>query len=193
MKIKDFNEIRMGHAFRRRLARVPDGDVLVIQPKNISLEGSISFGGEAPLRTKASAVKPLQPNDVLIVNRGRFAAAVFDLTTSERWIVPSSILVLSVREESILPEYIACYFNSAKGQRLFRRHCEQTTIPFISTANLGNMNIPIPPIERQQSLVAYDTAVTRYARLANRKQELYRLILNRELMLEEQPGKRSEQ
>ena len=193
MRVKDFCEIRMGHAFRQRITRVPDGNVLVIQPKNITQEGSFSFREEAPVRTKASTAKPLQSKDVLVVNRGRFAAAVFDLPASERWIVPSSILVLSINKKSILPEYIACYFNSANGQRLFQRHCEQTTIPFISTENLKNMDIPIPPIERQRSLVAYDTTVTRYARLANRKQELYRLILNRELMLEEEPEKRRAQ
>jgi restriction endonuclease S subunit len=193
MRIKDFSEIRMGHAFRQRLVRVPDGNVLVIQPKNITLDGSISFREGTPLRIKTPAAKPLQPKDVLVVNRGRFAAAVFDLSTSERWIVPSSILVLSINTRSILPEYVTCYFNSADGQRLFQRHCEQTTIPFISTANLKNMDIPIPPIERQRSLVAYDSAVTQYARLASRKQELYGLILNRELMLEEHSIKRSVQ
>jgi len=174
----------MGHAFRQRLTRVPDGNVLVIQPKNIAALGSVSFGDKPPLRTDASAAKPLQPKDVLVVNRGRFAAAVFDLPDSDTWIVPSSILVLSVTEQTVLPEYVACYLNSANGQRLFQCHCEQTTVPFISTGNLGQIDIPIPSLDRQRSLVAYERATARYALLANRKQELYRQILNHELMPE---------
>ena len=30
MRIKNFSDIRMGHAFRRRIVRVPDGNVLVV-------------------------------------------------------------------------------------------------------------------------------------------------------------------
>lgn len=193
MRIRDFGDIRIGHAFRQRLTRIPGGKVMVIQPKNIGPQGSISFGDECPLRTDVAVTRSLQSKDVLVVNRGRFAAAVFDLPESDTWIVPSSILVLSVNQQSVLPEYVACYFNSANGQRLFQRHCEQTTVPFISAGNLGNMDIPIPPLDRQRSLVAFDGATARCALLTNRKQELYRQILNHELMPEEQSMRRRTQ
>jgi restriction endonuclease S subunit len=193
MRIRDFGDIRMGHVFRQRLARVPGGKVMVIQPKNIGPQGSISFGDEGPLQTDVTVTRPLRPKDVLVVNRGRFAAAVFDLPESDTWIVPSSILALSVNEQSVLPEYVACYFNSAHGQRLFRLHCEQTTVPFISAGNLGHMDIPIPPLERQRSLVAFDRTAAKYSLLSNRKQELYRQILNHELMPEEQSMRRRTQ
>ena len=187
MRIRDFGDIRMGHAFRQRLARMPGGKVMVIQPKNIGPQGSISFEGGCPLQTDVAVTRPLRSKDVLVVNRGRFAAAVFDLPESDTWIVPSSILVLSVNEQSVLPEYVACYLNSANGQRLFQRHCEQTTVPFISTGNLGHMDIPIPPLGRQRSLIAFDRAAARYALLSNRKRELLRGILNRELRMLDLP------
>lgn len=183
MKVRDFCDIRMGFAFRQRLTRVPDGNVLVIQPKNITLDGAISFGVEGPLRTDATVSRSLRPKDVLVSNRGRFAAAVFDLPELDPWIVPSSILILSVNTQGVLQEYLACYFNSAVGQRLLRRHWEQTTVPFISAKNLGHVDIPIPSLDRQHSLVAFDNAVARFARLSKRKMELMRGILNRELRM----------
>ena len=192
MKIRKFCDIRIGHAFRKRLTNVPDGNVKVIQPKNILSGGSISFGNEEPLRTDASITRPLMPKDVLVVNRGRFAAAVFEPQDSATWIVPSSVLVLSITSQSVLPEYVACYFNSTNGQRLFSRHCEQTTVPFIGAGNLRHMSIPVPSLERQQALVACGDFVARYAHLTNRKQELCRQILDYELNLEEQStGRRS--
>ena len=181
MKIRKFCDISMGHAFRSRLANVPDGNVQVIQPKNILSGGSISFGNEEPLRTDVPASRSLAPKDVLVVNRGRFAAAVFEPRDSATWIVPSSVLVLSITNQSVLPEYVACYFNSTNGQRLFSRHCEQTTIPFIGAGNLGRMSIPVPSLERQQALIACGEFVTRYAQLTKRKQELMREIVNYEL------------
>ncbi len=184
MKINNFSKIRTGHTFRKGLLHVPSGNVLVVQPKNIALQGSISFDNGEPLRTDASAARPLQPKDVLVVSRGRFAAAVFDPPGSDTYIVPSSILVLSLKKSSVLPEYVACLFNSTRGQRLFQRHCEQTTIPYISAANLGQMDIPIPSIDRQRALVAYEGLVARHAWLTSRKQELLRGIMNRELGIE---------
>jgi len=172
---------------------VLDGNVMVIQPKNISPEGFISFGQGEPLRTDMSVSKPLQPDDILIVNRGRFSAAVFDLPKSEIWIVPSSILVLSLKAESVLPEYVACYFNASNGQQLFRRHCERTTVPFISARNLANIDIPIPSLDRQKALTAFETAAAKYARLSNRKQVLFRHILSHELASDEQSMRRREQ
>ena len=186
MKVKDFCDIRIGHAFRQRLERVQGGNVRVIQPKNITREGSISFEDEFPLQMDTSVTRSIRPKDVLVVNRGRFAAAVFALPESDTWIVPSSILILSVNEQLVLPEYVACCFNSVYGQLLFRRHCEQTTVPFISARNLGQIDIAIPPLDRQQSLVAFNKVVARHALLCNRKQELYRQILDNELIPEKQ-------
>ena len=192
MRIEEFSDIRIGHAFRSRLANVSDGGVLVIQPKNILSGGSISFGDEGPLRTDASVTKPLMPKDVLVVNRGRFAATVFEPQDPATWIVPSSVVVLSITSQSVLPEYVVCYFNSTNGQRLFSRHCEQTTIPFIGAGNLGRMSIPVPSLERQHALVACGDFVARYAQLTNRKQELCKQILDYELNLQEQStGRRS--
>ena len=174
----------MGHAFRERLANMPEGDVMVIQPKNISSEGRVSFSKGEPLQIDASVSKPLRRGDVLVVNRGRFAATVFDLPEAGTWIAPSSILVLSVKRESILPEYVACYFNSPEGQRMFRRHYEQTTVPFISTKNMANMDIPIPSMERQRSLIAFEKSVKEYTRLTSRKRELQKQILSHAMVNE---------
>jgi len=193
LQIKDFCDIRMGHSFRHRLTTMPDGNVMVIQPRNISLEGFVSFGQGEPVRTDVSVSTPLQPDDILIVNRGRFSAAVFDLPESETWIVPSSILVLSLKAESVLPEYVACYFNSSSGQQLLWCHCEHSTVPFISARNLANIDIPIPPLDRQKSLIAFEKAAAKYACLSNRKQVLFRHILSHELASDEKSMRRRAQ
>lgn len=193
MRIRDCCDIRIGHSFRQRIATVLDGNVMVIQPKNISPEGFVSFDQGEPVRTDVSVSKPLQQDEVLIVNRGRFSAAVFDLPNSDTWIVPSSILVLSLKEELVLPEYVACYFNSSNGQKLLRRHCERSTVPFISARNLANIDIPIPPLDRQTALIAFKKAAAKYARLSNRKQVLFRHILSHELASDEKSMRRRAQ
>ncbi|MDY0295859.1 MAG: restriction endonuclease subunit S [Acidobacteriota bacterium] len=184
MRIGDFCVIRSGHAFRGRILNVSGGNKRVIQPRNIGDEGAVFFSADEPLRVNVSGGKPLKPKDVLVVNRGRFAATVFNQEEPGSWIVPASILVLSVTSPAVLPEYVVCYINSAGGQRLFQRHIEQSTIPYISPTNLGSMDIPIPSLERQVLMVECCTAAARYAKLINRKQEIYREILDHELKRE---------
>lgn len=192
MKINDFSVIRSGHGFRERLANNPKGAFCVIQPKNICPDGLVFFNSEAPLRMEASAPKVLQPKEVLFVSRGRFSAAVFEPIDDGPWIVPSSILVLTLKSNRVLPEYMVCVFNSAHGQALLQRHCEQTTVPYISAQTLGSIDIPVPSLARQATLVALDRAASKRGRLLNRKQELIRLILNHELINDEQALKGNE-
>jgi len=190
MRIKEFCTIRVGHAFRKRLEHVPGGGVKVIQPKNISAAGVLSFQDEEPWQSTVSSSNQLLPGDVLFVNRGRFAATVFNLRDPGPWIVPSSILILSIKDKSVLPEYVTLFFNSANGQKLFHRHFERTTVPFISTSNLANMDIPVPSMEKQLALVDFETTHKEYAQLSNRKLELQRQILSHELTKAERSIKR---
>jgi hypothetical protein len=44
------------------------------------------------------------------------------------------------------------------------------------------MDIPVPSLQKQRALIAFEKAVGKYARLSNRKQELHREILNHKLM-----------
>lgn len=163
---------------------------MVIQPKNISPDGYLYFGPDEPLRTDLSQPKQLAAGDVLLVSRGRFSAVVFDRPESESWIASSSILILTDLKNSVMPEYVACYFNSAGGQKMFRRYIEQSTISFISTAKLAEMDIPVPPVERQKALIALDKTTRDYARLTDRKQELQKQILDYTLETEIQSIRR---
>ena len=181
MRVRDFSQIRMGHTFRRGLRPVLGGTVAVIQPKNISGDGTLYFDDRVPVRVDVAESKAVSPRDVLVVNRGRFSAAVFGLEEGGPYIVPSSVLVLTVTNQDVLPEFVALYLNSASGQRMFWRHQETTTVPFISTGNLARMDIPIPPLPRQRALGELQRANREYARLTERKLELRRQILNHEL------------
>ena len=191
MKINEFCTIRMGYAFRKRLEHMPGGSVKVIQPKNISVSGILSFEDDEPLWTDVSSSNPLQSGDVLLVNRGRFAATVFNLHEPGPWIAPSSILILSIKDKSVLPEYVTLFFNSPNGQKLFRLHLEKTTVPLISAKNLATMDIPVPPLEKQLALIDFEATNREYAQLSSRKLELQRQILRHELTKAERSIKRS--
>lgn len=174
-KFKEFCDARTGHSFRRKAMPEPDGNVLVIQPKDITSDGGIYQDDLERLHVKAS--KLLKKGDILLTSRGRFAAAVFDLER-DNYIVPASIIILSLRVDWVIPEYVALYLNSASGQKLLNRHLETTTVPFIGISNLEGIAIPIPAIEKQRVLAKIDTGHRRCGQLTSRKLQLHKQILN---------------
>ena len=82
------------------------------------------------------------------------------------------------------------FFNSINGQKLFSRHLEKTTVPFISARNLAGMDIPVPSKAKQIALIDFEKANREYARLSNRKLQLQKLILSYELTKEERSSER---
>ena len=181
MKIKEFAKARVGHSFRKRLVNIPDGVSKVIEPKNISSGGALILEGTDLIHSDIRMLSPLKAGDVLISNKGRFAAAVFDIPDKHTWIVPASIIVLTITDSNILPGYIALYMNSANGQKQFQKLNEVSTVPFVSRTNLMEMDIPIPALEKQHLLVTFGTANRRYAELTMKKHSLMNNILNNEL------------
>lgn len=181
MKIKEFGKTRVGHSFRKRLVSIPDGVSKVIEPKNISSDGVLILEEKDFVHSDVRMLPPLKTGDVLISNKGRFAAAVFDIPDKDTWIVPASIIVLTITDCNILPGYIALYMNSANGQKQFQKLNEVSTVPFVSRTNLMEMDIPVPTLEKQHLLVTFGTANRRYAELTMKKHSLMNYILNNEL------------
>lgn len=173
-KLKSISQLcsaRMGYSFRQAPHFVADGTTLVIEPKDVTDEGVLTI--DRTSRVALTAENRLNKGDILLINRGRFTATVFNGTIKEPCVATSAFLVVTPKNPTqLLPEYLALFFNSTTGQNLFRRLTETTTIPFISLRNLKFIKIPIPPIERQKALATLDQMNKDYARLSARKLHL---------------------
>jgi len=182
MNKSEIYEVKAGMAFRSRIVHCPTGNITVLQPKDIGDDGVLQ-GGDL-CRVEMDPVKPdrlLKRGDVLLSNRGRFAAAMYD-GEIENCIAAGSLLVLTIRDGAeVLPEYLALYLNSEEGRRELGRLDETTTIPYISRKNLEQVDIPIPAMEKQKRLVALEKAKLRFTELAARKAELINGFITHEL------------
>lgn len=181
MQIKDFCTTRVGHSFRKRVVNDPEGVTRVVLPGNISEDGFLKFANAPPLHTTITSKRPLRNGEILLQNKGRFAAAVFNMPENECWITPASVIILTLNTKEVLPEYIALYMNSTKGQQKLSKLKELSSIPFITRPNLEKINIPIPKIEKQQMLVDLNKAIAKYKELTEQKTKLLINIMNSEL------------
>ena len=180
-RIKEICELRLGHSFRKRLVCVPEGTTKVIHPSDIAEDGILRLNSEEEFYTDVIPRNPLKTNEVLFLNKGRFAAAVFRMPDDECWVVPSSVIVLTVITKDIIPEYLALYLNSSKGQKQIERLKEVSSIPFVTRHNLMELRVPIPELPKQHNLVDLNTTIHQFREKLTRKSEILVNILNSEL------------
>ncbi len=171
----------MGYSFRGAPACIEDGNALVIQPKDVTSAGILKV--ETPCLVNFTAGKSLNKGDVLLINRGRFTACVFEDTLRMPCIATSAFLILTPKDPAqLLPDYLALFLNSTEGQTILKRLNKTTTIPFISLSNVESIVIPVPPLDMQKKLVALEQAKQRFAQLTARKTELLNRIINHQLI-----------
>ena len=181
MRIRDFCTTRVGHSFRKKVINDTEGTTKIVRPGNILENGFLEFTNSPPLQTSITSKRPLRNGEILVLNKGRFAAAVFNMPGNECWITPASVIILTLNTKEVLPEYIALYLNSTKGQRKLNSVKELSSIPFVTRPNLEKINIPIPTLEKQQKLIDLNTAISKFKEHTNRKAELLINIINSEL------------
>ena len=170
----------MGYSFRQKPDCIADGNVLLIQPKDVTHDGFLDASDL--WRTDLPVEKRLSNGDVLLINRGRFTAGVFNGAIKEPCVATSAFLIFTAKEPSqLLPEYLALFFNSADGQNLFKRLTMTTTIPFIGLGHLESIEIPLPSIERQKALATFGELNKAYLRLSSRKAELQKQIIDQQI------------
>lgn len=79
--------------------------------------------------------------------------AVYIDEESEGMIIPSLMAIIRVNSKMINNEYLAHYLNSTNVKRALQMQVKGTTISMIKTKDLQDIEVVIPTMEKQKSLV----------------------------------------
>lgn len=183
-KLSQIADIVSGYTFRGSIENDPNGDIFVLQAKNIGTNQDIAETTDFSIVSDKSIRNPyfLEHNDILIVSRGSgvgsFRSTVF--ASNEKRVMPSSsVHVLRIQDVTVLPKYVSLYLNSEVGQKaLLQIVTGGSYIQSILVKNLIDFEIPIPPIHTQKSIIALHENITEQERILKRKQELQKNIIN---------------
>lgn len=173
-KLAELATIRMGYPFRSRIEPVRDGDLAVIQMRDID-ENRVRL--EDALRIVLPdgwADHALHAGDLLFRSRGQSNGAA--LVPEGLGMAVASAPLVRIRPRRVLPEYLAWFLNSPAAQAQLASVAEGTSVRMISTGSLGAVEIPLPP-ESVQHRIA-EAAV-----LVDQEQTLMALIASRRLRL----------
>ncbi len=183
-KVKDIANIASGYTFRESIKKDEKQDILVVQAKNISTEQDI-FSEDDLVGVSHEGIRNpylLEHNDILIVAKGStpssFKSSVFS-SHARNVIAASSLHIIRINDVTVLPKYVSLYFNSIEGQKVITRIVSGGSyIQNILIRDLSDLEIPIPPIHIQKSIIALHENLVLQEKILAQKHEIKKNIIN---------------
>lgn len=172
-KLKDIAIINMGYSFRERLDLNPDGNVSVVQIKDLGEDPRVNLAklGKVKLdgfKDNHMAIK----NDIIFKTRGVYNTASIINEDAEAVIVAAPLLIIRITKDHIMPEYLNWFINHPKTQLALAGKARGTSLMMISKQELGELEISIPSLKKQGLIVEL-------AALAYREQHLLKMIADK--------------
>lgn len=177
MKLSSVADILSGYPFREKISEKSGGGARVVQMKDVSVSGEISWGGliETELPGKKSP-NWLVKGDVLFAARGSSNYAVFVNENHKNIVSAPHFYILRPREQELMPEFLAWLLNQRPLQNHFKRRSEGSRVMSVRRAVLERTEIAIPPIERQKQILKLNETLQKekdlYSRMIENTDEL---------------------
>lgn len=154
--LKDLAKIVPGYPFRGKIDEVSGSDITAVQMKDASHDSGIDW--ENCIETELPGKRQpdwLTPSDILVAARGNlnYAVQVGEGIASRRAVASPHFFVVSPIDDRLDPEYLAFALNHGPSQNHFRRESEGSLTKSIRRSVLENAPIPLPPLEKQRSIV----------------------------------------
>lgn len=191
MNIKNISQLvslTAGHPFRSSIEDVPDGDVAVVQMKDVDPEHGLNESNLYRVRlTGWKNPDYLKHGDILFIGRGHRMFAVLIERDLESTVAGSHFFIIRVKknEQFIRPDYLTWYINHSRAQRYFSQHIAGSSLPHINRTTLENLPIIVPPLDVQERIVkAHMCRLKEKAlleKLIEKKKQLLDQLLNQTL------------
>jgi restriction endonuclease S subunit len=151
VSIKDIASIQTG-LFAKPLVL---GDVVYLQSKYFDDQGNLIASLHPDLLFEDISQKHLlRAGDVLFAAKGtKNFAAVYEKHNLPA-VASTSFFVIRLFDSNVIPAYLAWFLNNPNTQALLKAQAMGTSIPSISKQVLEELEIPMPSIEKQKSVVA---------------------------------------
>lgn len=131
------------------------GEVVYLQSKHFDDQGNLLSSLHPDLLIEDISQKHLLlPGDILFAAKGtKNFAAVYEKHNPPA-VASTSFFVIRLSSSEVLPEYLAWFLNNPNTQIALKAQAMGTSIPSISKSVLEQLEIPIPSIEKQKSVVS---------------------------------------
>lgn len=181
--LQSLADIRTGYTFRGKIVPDSQGNVRVLQIKDI--KGWPAVHARNLTLTKfedAEAVQPLHVGDVVLPARGEYYQATLfgpgpPDSADEPVIATSQLWVIRVKDNSVSPPYLCWYLNQSATRQKFLSRLSGSNILMLNKEGLSTLPIAVPSLETQLKIVTLQYL------WEQEKKVTQQLLVNREKML----------
>ncbi|WP_241084822.1 restriction endonuclease subunit S [Candidatus Vondammii sp. HM_W22] len=169
--------IRAGHTFRGKINEDPEGNLPVLQIRDLKDRAMLTADQLPRIRWQgAKEAATVQPGDILLPARGEYYRASI-LLGDEPVVATSQLFVLRLTSQQIMPEYLNWYLNQSVAQHYFLIHRSGSGMPMLNKQSLGALPVAVPPMATQEKIVSVQRCWEQEQRLTKQ------LLANRQQML----------
>ena len=180
IRLGEIAEVRSGFPFRGAIDSLPLGDVMVLQVRDVTVNGSPEWSGlprkELP---KSRPPEYLREGDVLITTRGRRNDALALPSPPGEAVAATNLFVIRILDcARLLPGFLAWQINQKPAQDFLMAAATGSHILNLTRPALEALPIALPNLEQQQRLVDLANSIAQEQAL------LTRLIENRQQQMD---------
>lgn len=178
--LRSLTLISAGHPIRGSVDGLPEGDIAVVQMRDILDAHSINWNTATKVELPTKREPDwLQDGDILLSTRGASHYATLVSSPPAKTVAAPSLFVLRAKcNASVLPGFLSWFLNQPPAQLYFQRAATGSYILNLRRSAVEEMPVMLPSIERQQLISDL------FQMAAEEKKVLEQLIENRQRQLE---------
>lgn len=180
--LRDIADIQMGYSFRSGVEPAAQGTVGVIQMKDLSDDGTVALDALTRVSMDVAPTHQVLVGDIILRSRGDRASSAIVADDPGRTLVAAPLLRIRVTDPRVQPEYLNWFINQPPAQAHLAKHAEGSRVKMISKRALDELEVALPPLERQAAIVGLAAFAARVQSLEARLENL-RARLASEVML----------
>ena len=155
--LKQIARVQMGLSFRWRVEPERDGNVAVIQMRDLA-EGHRLNNPHNLVTVNMENVNPchfVKRNDLVFRSRGKTTTAAIIESEIKRAIVAAPLLRIRVTDANVLPEYLCWFINQPSSQAFLHSRATGTAMVTIGKSVLEALEITLPDRNTQKQIAAF--------------------------------------
>jgi restriction endonuclease S subunit len=151
--LQEIAEIKAGYLFKECIQPESDGNVSVVQLKDIDSRGVLNTQQIQKVNLEKLNNDDLLSNgDILLKAKTNYPAAAVVSDISEKTIATAHYFVIRLKTNEVRPGFLAWYLNQKPAQNYFEKNAGGTRIRVINKQLLSQLEVALPDIETQMRI-----------------------------------------
>ncbi len=182
--LKQLATVQVGYSFRARLEPSAQGNLAVIQMKDLRSDNTVDCGELTKIEYESIKAHHLvRPGDLVFRTRGLDTTAAIVLDAPEAAVVASPLLRIRIKNAlRLLPEYLNWYISQPKAQAFLTSRARGTGQKMITKQALDELEVVLPSVARQRQIAALADLSAREESLLLRLGEGKKQFMSHQLM-----------